>query len=85
MRPRHSFELVRVWAANKMQHVSLRVATWNEPAAWGIMLAHLARHIGDAYKQEEKLDPLPTLQRIKAGFDAEMASPTDHPTGNFVT
>jgi hypothetical protein len=31
-----SFELLRVWVANKAQHVSLRTAVWKDPAAWGI-------------------------------------------------
>ena len=40
-----SFELLRVWVANKGQHVSLRAGVWKDPAAWGLMLADLARHV----------------------------------------
>ena len=76
-----SFELVRVWVAENNQHVSLRAGVWKDPAAWGIMLADLARHIANSYEQDAALDRVKTLQRIKAAFDAEMA-PTDHPEGS---
>jgi len=76
-----SFELLRVWVANKAQHVSLRTAVWKDPAAWGIMLADLAKHVANSYQQEAGLDRARTLQRIKAAIDAELGSPTDEPSG----
>jgi hypothetical protein len=76
-----SFEILRVWIANRGQQVSLRVGVWRDPAAWGIMLADLAKHIANSYAQDMALDRLKTLQRIKAAFDAELAKPTDDPTG----
>jgi hypothetical protein len=76
-----SFELLRVWIANKGQHVSLRTAVWNDPFAYGIMLCDLMKHIANAYHQNEGRDRLETFQRIKAGMDAELASPTDRPIG----
>lgn len=79
-----SFEILRVWVAHKRQHVSLRTGVWKDAAAWGLMLADLARHIANAYEQEEGRDRLETLQRIKAGFDAELGSPTDTPTGKIL-
>ena len=48
-----SFELLRVWVANKGQHVSLRGGVWNDPAAWGLMLADLARHIVNSYGKND--------------------------------
>jgi len=75
-----SLELLRVWVADNNQHVSLRVGVWNDPAAWGLMLADLARHIVNTYEQDVALDRLQTLQRIKAAFDAELESPTDTPS-----
>jgi hypothetical protein len=44
-------ELLRVWAAGGKQHVSLATEVWEDPAAWGIMLVDLARHIASAYEQ----------------------------------
>jgi hypothetical protein len=78
----NSLELLRVWAANKQQYVSIRIGAWKDPAAWGLMLADLARHIVNAYEQDRGLDAGETLQRIKAGLDMELSSPTDKPTGH---
>lgn len=68
----NAFELLRVWVANKQQHVSLRTGVWEDPAAWGIMLADLARHIAETYHQEEGRVVDATLQRILAGIRAEL-------------
>jgi hypothetical protein len=79
-----SFELLRVLVASKQQHLSLRVGVWNDPTAWGILLAHVARHVANSYQQHAELDPLGVLTRIKAGFCAELGSPTDEPSGQIV-
>jgi hypothetical protein len=76
-----SFELVRVWVANKGQHVSLRPGVWKDPAAWGIMLADLARHVANAYQQDSGLDGQEVLRRISAALVAELGMPTDKPSG----
>jgi Domain of unknown function (DUF5076) len=76
-----AFEVIRVWIANKGLHVSLRTGVWQDPFAYGVMLSDLMKHIANAYQQEQGLDPLKTLQRIKAGLDAESSSPADRPSG----
>jgi len=78
-----SFELLRVWVANKAQHISLQAGVWEDPAAWGIMLADLARHVANSYHQDKGLHQSQSPQRIKAAFDAELESPTDHPSGSL--
>jgi hypothetical protein len=78
-----SFELLRVWVANKAQHVSLRAGVWEDPAAWGIMLADLARHVANAYQQDVGLNPEESLRRIKAALEAEFSGPTDEPSGRL--
>lgn len=50
-------ELVRVWAAEGKQHVTIRADIWNDPAAWGMMLVDLARHVASAYAERKGLDP----------------------------
>jgi uncharacterized protein DUF5076 len=67
-----SFEILRLWIANNDQHVSLRMGVWEDPAAWGIMLADLARHVAASYAQDARLDPGEALERIKEGLDAEL-------------
>lgn len=76
-----SFELLRVWIAHKDQHVSLRTAAWEDPAAYGIMLCDLMKHIANAYSQNEGWKWQDAFNRIRAGLNAELDSPTDTPTG----
>ncbi len=83
-RDKASFELLRVWVAEQGQHVSLRSGTWEDPFAWGIVLADLARHIVNAESMHRKdLDKNAYLQRILEGFHAEIESPTDEPEGEI--
>jgi hypothetical protein len=70
-------ELVRVWAASGQQHLSLANGLWEDPAAWGIMLVDLARHIAHAYELSHGMDSDKTLARIREGFDAEWSADTD--------
>ena len=73
----NSFELLRVWVANKDQHVSLRTGVWKDPAAWGIMLCDLMQHISNAYQQEQGLDRVEAFRRILEGLNAELSSLTE--------
>jgi hypothetical protein len=70
--------------ANDAQHVSLKVGVWEDPAAWGIMLADLARHVANAYQQDAGLDRNKTLQRIKDALNVELVSPTDDCPGQVL-
>jgi len=80
-----SFELLRVWVAEQGQHVSLRSGTWNDPFAWGIVLADLARHIVNAEAlNNEDLDKEAFLERMLEGFEAEIESPTDDAEGELM-
>lgn len=77
-------ELARIWAAGGAQHVSLATGLWPDPAAWGLMLADLARHVAKAYEQTEGLDSSEVLERIRDALEAEWTVPTDAPTGGIV-
>jgi hypothetical protein len=81
-RDKASFEVLRVWIAEQGQHVSIRSGAWEDPFAWGIVLADLARHIAHAHElQNEGLDKAAFLQRLLEGFQAEIDNPTDEPEG----
>jgi Domain of unknown function (DUF5076) len=80
-----SFELLRVWIAHHDQHISLRVGVWEDPAAWGVMLADLARHIANAFEKTENRDPLEVLEQIKAGFEGEIHSSADPVHGEITS
>lgn len=78
-----SFELARLWVANDAQHVVLRTDVWPDPAAWGIVLADLARHVALAYQHRDGHDLEDVLERVLAGFHTELESSTDSPTGGL--
>ena len=79
-----AFELLRVWITNEAQHVSIRSDVWDDPRAWGIMLADLARHVANAYHQNTGADPNAVLHPSRDFFDAEVGSPTDEPSGQVL-
>ena len=71
-----STEVLRIWTApGEGPHVTLRT-TWEDPAAWGVMLVDIARHAANAYAKEG-VNRETALAQIKALFDAEWARPTD--------
>lgn len=77
-----SFEVLRVWIAEQGQHVSIRSGAWEDPFAWGIVLADLARHIALAHEmQKPGTDKDKFLERLLEGFEAEIDNPTDEPEG----
>lgn len=76
-----SRELARVWAADGEQHVSLEVGLWADPAAWGMLLVDLAKHVANAYEQTQGRDASEVLARIREAFEAEWQTPTDSPSG----
>ncbi|MCU1223645.1 MAG: hypothetical protein JWQ42_1738 [Edaphobacter sp.] len=81
-RDKASFEVMRVWIANQGQHVSIRSGAWEDPFAWGIVLADLARHVALAHEmQDNKVDKDAFLERLLEGFHAEIDNPTDEPEG----
>ena len=81
-RDKASFEVLRVWIAEQGQHVSIRSGAWEDPFAWGIVLADLARHIALAHElQGEAVDTDAFLERLLEGFHAEIDNPTDEPEG----
>jgi Domain of unknown function (DUF5076) len=83
-RDKASFEVLRVWIAEKGQHVSIRSGAWEDPFAWGIVLADLVRHIALAHKLQhpnEDVDQDAFVERLLEGFHAEIENPTDEPEG----
>jgi hypothetical protein len=77
-------ELVRVWAADGNQHVSILPEVWDDPATWGILLVDLARHVANFYVQERGMDREAVLARIKTLFEAEWDSATSEVIGKAV-
>jgi len=77
-------EIARIWVTGGRQEVCLRTGIWDDPAAWGILLVDLAKHVANAYEQGEGLQADEVLGRIRAGFDCEWESPTDRASGEII-
>jgi Domain of unknown function (DUF5076) len=69
-------EVLRAAIVDGGLHVSLRRA-FDDPEAWGMLIADVARHVARIYATESKFREEETLERIRALFNAEMDSPTD--------
>lgn len=77
-----SFEVLRVWNTAKGLNVVLKSDVWSDPAAYGIMLADLARHIANGCFQVSGMSVDAALSRVLEGLNAELSSPTDFPAGH---
>jgi hypothetical protein len=80
----HARELVRVWAAEGKQHVTIATGLWEDPGVWGIALVDLARHLADAYRETHGLAEHVVLRRIREAFEAEWSEPSGTPTGSLL-
>jgi hypothetical protein len=69
-------ELASIWIVDKKQQVVLSGNLWDDPAAWGLMLVDIARHVANAYADQGRSRD-EVLRRIRAAFDAEWEAPTD--------
>lgn len=68
-----SFELIRVWVAQQSQQITLRPGIWQDPSAWGVMLADLARNIVQIHTEnDDTLDSEAFLASMLEGFDNEI-------------
>jgi hypothetical protein len=82
LRDKAAFEVLRVWIAEKGQHVSIQSGAWEDPFAWGIVLADLAGHVALAHQlQHPGTDVDEFVERLLEGFHAEIQNPTDEPEG----
>jgi hypothetical protein len=77
-----AFELLRVWVAQQSQQVTLRPGIWQDPSAWGVMLADLARSIVQVHSDADaELDTEAFLAALLEGFDNEIESVLDEFAG----
>ncbi len=71
-------EVLRVWAASDSPQQFVLRTTWRDPAAWGLLLVDVARHVAKAY-EGEGLNPKEVLDRIQEIWNLEWTDPTDQP------
>ena len=69
-------EVLRAVIVDGGLHVSLRRA-FDDPEAWGMLIADIARHIARIYAKESAMSEDQVLERVRAIFEAEMDAPSD--------
>ena len=69
-------EVLRAFIVDNGLQVSLR-RSFEDSAAWGIMLADIARHASRIYALETKVSEEQAMASIRSLFDAELDRPTD--------
>ena len=69
-------EVLRAAIVDGGLHVSLRRA-FDDPEAWGMLMADLTRHVARIYATEMNMREEETLARVRGIFEAEMDAPTD--------
>jgi Domain of unknown function (DUF5076) len=77
-------EVLRAAIVEGGLHVSLRRA-FDDPEAWGMLIADITRHVARIYASEDKFREEETIERIRAIYEAEMDAPTDPGTTNAVS
>jgi hypothetical protein len=56
----------------------------NEPHAWGVLLADLIRHIGNAIQEQRGAASADTVEAVVSALLAELEDPTSPAEGSFV-
>jgi Domain of unknown function (DUF5076) len=79
-----AFELVRAWVAQGDLHVSLQMGGWDDPTAWGVVLADLVRHVARFYAEQKQLPPEQTIQRVRDAMDGELDGEEEAPESGRV-
>jgi len=77
-------EVLRAAIVDGGLHVALRRA-FDDPEAWGMLIADIARHVARIYATEDKFREQETLERIRAIFDSEMDAPSDPGTTSAIS
>ena len=73
-------EVLRAAIVEGGLHVS-----FDDPQAWGMLIADVARHAARIFAKETKLTEDEALERIRSMFDAEMDAPTDPGTTSAIS
>ena len=69
-------EVFRAWIVGTGLQVSLRQG-FDDPGVWGLLLVDVARHAARVYATEGVCSADEAMQKIRAMWNAEIATPTD--------
>src|SRR5437667_8243098 len=77
-------EVLRAAIVDGGLHVSLRRA-FDDPEAWGMLIADIARHIARIYAKESTMSEDDVLNRVRTIFESEMDAPSDPGTTSAIS
>ena len=69
-------EILRAAIVKGGLHISI-IRAFDDPQAWGMLIADVTRHAARVFARETKITEDEALKKIRNMFDAEMDSPTD--------
>jgi hypothetical protein len=78
------FEVLRAAIVEGGLHVSLRRA-FDDPEAWGMLMADLTRHVARIYAKEANMREEETIARVRGIYEAEMDAPSDLGTTHSIS
>jgi hypothetical protein len=81
---RGGVEVLRAAIIDGGLHVSLRRA-FDDPEAWGMLIADIARHVARIYAKESAMTEDQVLDRVRSIFEAEMDAPSDPGTTSAIS
>jgi hypothetical protein len=81
---RGGVEVLRAAIVDGSLHVSIRRA-FDDPEAWGMLIADIARHVACIYAKESAMSEDNVLNRVRAIFEAEMDAPSDPGTTSAIS
>jgi hypothetical protein len=76
----NALEVLRAWLVTEQLHCSLRADVFEDPSAWGAVLADVARHVALALQEADGTDPAATLHTIGETFARELTASTEQET-----
>ncbi len=78
-----SFEILRVWAARRHQHVTIHPDLNGGASGFGYMLAQLAHHGANLHAQREGISKSEVFSTILDAFRAEIKNNTGDAEGSI--
>lgn len=87
-RDENSIQMLSAWVAENGLHCTLNIGHFDgcghgEARAWGILLADLVRHIGNAWAEERGVPADETVAAVVASLNSELDLPTSAVVGEF--
>jgi hypothetical protein len=87
-RDENSIQMLSAWIAERGLHCTMNVGMWHaegrdEPAAWGVLLADIVRHLASAIESERGVDASDIVADIVEALNEELDNPTSEPNGEF--